>query len=65
MLPSLLRYLETFKKSCIIIDECTVQNERTVIEWNSKSFREYKARFFVKYEKKINFFVPVLFWTRS
>ena len=32
MLPSLLSYLETFKKSCIIIDESTVENERTEIE---------------------------------
>ena len=32
MLPSLLGYVETFKKSCIIIDECTVENERTEIE---------------------------------
>ena len=32
MLPSLLVYVETFKKSCIIIDECTVENERTEIE---------------------------------
>ena len=32
MLPSLLGYLETFKKSCIIIDERTVENERTEIE---------------------------------
>ena len=29
MLPSLLGYVETFKKSFIIIDECTVKNERT------------------------------------
>ena len=27
MLPSLLGYVETFKKSCIIIDECTVEND--------------------------------------
>ena len=32
MLPSLLGYVETFKKSCIIIDECTVENERKEIE---------------------------------
>ena len=32
MLPSLLGYAETFKKSCTIIDECTVENERTEIE---------------------------------
>ena len=32
MLPSLLGYVETFKKSCIIIEECTVENERTEIE---------------------------------
>ena len=32
MLPSLLGYVETFKKSCIIIDKCTVENERTEIE---------------------------------
>ena len=32
MLPSILGYVETFKKSCIIIDECTVENERTEIE---------------------------------
>ena len=32
MLPSLLGYVEIFKKSCIIIDECTVENERTEIE---------------------------------
>ena len=32
MLPSLLGYVETFQKSCIIIDECTVENECTEIE---------------------------------
>ena len=32
MLPSLLDYVESFKKSCIILDECTVENERTEIE---------------------------------
>ena len=32
MLPSLLGYVETFKKSCIIFDECTVESERTEIE---------------------------------
>ena len=32
MLPSLLGYVETFKKSCIIIHECAVENERTEIE---------------------------------
>ena len=32
MLPSLLGYVEIFKKSRIIIDECTVENERTEIE---------------------------------
>ena len=32
MLPSLLDYVETFEKFCIIIDECTVENERTEIE---------------------------------
>ena len=32
MLPSLLGYVETFKKSCIIIDECTIENERTDFE---------------------------------
>ena len=32
MVPSLLGYVETFKKSCIIIDECTVKNECTEIE---------------------------------
>ena len=38
MLPSLLGYIETFKKSCIIIDECTVVNERIEIEWESQNF---------------------------
>ena len=32
MLSSLLGYVETYKKSCIIIDECTVEKERTEIE---------------------------------
>ena len=32
MLPSLLGYVESFKKSCVIIDECTVEKERTEIE---------------------------------
>ena len=32
MLPSLLGYVKTFKKSCIIIDECAVENERTETE---------------------------------
>ena len=32
MLSSLLGYVEIFKKSCVIIDECTVENERTEIE---------------------------------
>ena len=41
MLPSLQGYEETFKKSCIIIDEWNVENERTEIEWNSKNFWDY------------------------
>ena len=32
ILPSLLGYVETFKNSCIIIDEYTVKNEHTKIE---------------------------------
>ena len=32
MLPSLLGYVETFKKSRIIIEECTADNEHTEIE---------------------------------
>ena len=32
MLPSLLGYVETFQKSCIFVDKCTVENERTEIE---------------------------------
>ena len=32
MLPSLLDYVETFKKFCNIFEECTVENERTEIE---------------------------------
>ena len=32
MFPSKLGYVETFKKSCIIIDECTVEKKRTEIE---------------------------------
>ena len=31
-IPSVLSYVETFKKICIIIDECTVENERSEIE---------------------------------
>ena len=31
-IPSVLSYVETFKKTCIIIDECTVENERSDIE---------------------------------
>ena len=31
-IPSVLSYVETFKKTCIIIDECTVENERSEIE---------------------------------
>ena len=38
MLPSLLGTVETFKKSCIFFDECTVDIERTEIERNSKNF---------------------------
>ena len=30
--PSVLSYVETLKKTCIIIDECTVENERSEIE---------------------------------
>ena len=32
MLPLLIVYVEDFKNSCIIFDECTVENERTEIE---------------------------------
>ena len=52
MLPSLLGFVESFKKSCIIIDECTVEKERTEIEWNSKNFWDYEARFRIKHKKK-------------
>ena len=38
ILPSLLGYIETYKKSCILIDERTVENEFTEIERNSKNF---------------------------
>ena len=31
-IPSVLSYVETFKKNCIIIDECTVENEHSEIE---------------------------------
>ena len=31
-IPSVLSYVETFKKTCIIIDECTVENECSEIE---------------------------------
>ena len=31
-IPSVLSYVETFKKTCIIIDKCTVENERSEIE---------------------------------
>ena len=31
-IPSVLSYVETFKKTCIIFDECTVENERSEIE---------------------------------
>ena len=31
-IPSVLSYVETFKKTCIIIEECTVENERSEIE---------------------------------
>ena len=32
IIPSLLGYVETVKKSCTIIDECTIENEHTEIE---------------------------------
>ena len=35
---SVLSFVETFKKTCIIIDECTVENERSEIERNSQKF---------------------------
>ena len=38
MLPSLLGYVENFKKSCIIIDERTAENRSTETERNSKNF---------------------------
>ena len=31
-IPSVLSYVKTFKKTCIIIDECTVENERSEIQ---------------------------------
>ena len=31
-IPCVLSYVETFKKTCIINDECTVENERSEIE---------------------------------
>ena len=31
-IPSVLSYVKTFKKTCIIIDQCTVENERSEIE---------------------------------
>ena len=37
-IPSVLSYVETFKKTCIIIDECTVENERSEIESSSQKF---------------------------
>ena len=37
-IPSVLSCVETFKKNCIIIDECTVENEHSEIELNSQKF---------------------------
>ena len=31
-IPSVLSYVETFEKFCLIIDECTVENERSEID---------------------------------
>ena len=36
--PSLLSYVERFKKTCIIIDELDVENEHSEIEWSSHKF---------------------------
>ena len=52
ILFSLLGYGETFKKSGIIFDECTVENKRTEIEGNSKNFWDDKAKFFSQIKKK-------------
>ena len=35
---TLLGYVETIKKTCMIIDKCTVENERTENERNSNNF---------------------------
>ena len=36
--PSVLSFVETFKKICIIIDECSVENERSETEQSSQNF---------------------------
>ena len=60
MLPSLLGYVETFKKSCIIMDECTVENERTDLNETLRVFEIIRQNFSSNTKRK-NLFLCTCF----
>ena len=62
MLPSLLGYVETFKKSCIIIDECTVENNVQKLHESLRIFLRLLSKISHQIQKEeIFFFVPDCF----
>ena len=60
-IPSVLSYIETFKKTCIIIDECTVENYIQKLIEVLRYFDLIKYDFSSNKKEKTTFFVPVFF----
>ena len=55
-IPSVLSYVETYKKTCIITDECTVENERLELNKILRNFDLTKFDFSSNTKRKNNFF---------
>ena len=55
-IPSVLSYVETYKKTCIITDECTVENERSELNKILRNFDLTKFDFSSNIKRKNNFF---------
>ena len=60
----MMNYSIDFPKSCIIIDECNGEINLQKLKENLKSFETIKLDFSQIRKENIQFFVPVLFWSR-
>ena len=65
MFTSLLGYVKTFKITCIIVGECTVEKNAEISN-ETLTFFEIRKQAFCPVRIKTMFnFAPVLFWTRT